>query len=385
VTSSEQGGLPGLAEIAAEIQALRKNRAFSGDVSGKLGPVLLELAGGDARQANDRLGRELRALAGRLSGEMRTAILAALALHKDTREMTTYSQRKRWLADTKLERGDRTAERRIEEAQRLLAQEIAAELERRRGQSDAADGGWYTKHLSVVYLLDGDAPEAIEERRIVSTRHGLTEITTVLDTPRESGQRRLGLRADVTHGGKLIRTEELPRSRNRTLYTIGLPNPLDADEAHEYEMRIQVEPDEPIRGYYVFRPERSCDGFDLRVRFDRRHLPAWVRQVAGEDVHVYYPYEGVPAPAELVPVDATGEARASFTRLRQHLGYGLQWSFTEDQPELLREPLHTTPRIFALARGTRRIRAGAESFRSRGRGRSSRWSAGTAAQDMEES
>jgi hypothetical protein len=34
-----------------------------------------------------------------------------------------------------------------------------------------------------------------------------------------------------------------------------------------------------------------------------------------------------------VPVDATGEARASFTRLRQHLGYGLQWSFTADQPE----------------------------------------------------
>jgi hypothetical protein len=327
VTSSERDGLPGLAEIAAEIQALRKNRAFSGDVSGKLGPVLLELAGGDARHANDRLGRELRALAGRLSEEMRTAILAALALHQDTREMTTYSQRKRWLADTKLERGDRTAERRIEEAQRLIAQEIAAELERRRGQTGDAEDGWYTKHLSVVYLLDGDAPEAIEERRIVSTRHGLTEITTILDTPRESGQRRLGLRADVTHGGKLVRTQQLPRNRNRTLYTIGLPSPLDADETHEYEMRIQVEPDEPMRDYYVIRPDRNCDSFDLRVRFDRRHRPDWVRQVAGEDVHVYYPYEGVPAAAERVPVDATGEARASFTRLRQHLGYGLQWSF----------------------------------------------------------
>jgi len=333
VTSSERDGLPGLAEIAAEIQALRKNRAFSGDVSGKLGPVLLELAGGDARQANDRLGRELRGLAGRLAGEMRTAILAALALHKDTREMTTYSQRKRWLADTQLDRGDRTAERRIEEAQRLLAQEIAAELERRRGRSDPADDGWFTKHLSVVYLLDGDAPEAVEARRIVSTRHGLTEIITVLDTPRESGQRRLGLKADVTRGGKLLRTEELPRNRNRTRYTIALPSPLDADETHEYEMRIRVEPDEPMRDYYVFRPERSCDGFDLRVRFDRRRPPAWVRRVTGEDVHVYYPYEGVPIPAERVPVDATGEARASFTRLRQHLGYGLQWSFTADQPE----------------------------------------------------
>jgi hypothetical protein len=331
VTSSERDGLPGLTEIAAEIQALRKNRAFSGDVSGKLGPVLLELAGGDARHANDRLGRELRALAGRLTEEMRTAILAALALHPDTREMTTYSQRKRWLADTKLDRGDRTAERRIEEAQRLLAQEIDAELERRRGQSDTADDGWYIDHFSVVFMLDGDAPEAIEQRRIVSTRHGLTEITIVLDTPRESGQRRLGLKADVTRGGTLVRTEEL--SRNRTRYTIALPSALRADETHEYEMHIRVEPDEPMRDYYVFRPERRCKGFDLRVRFDRRNPPAWVRQVAGEDVHVYYPYEGVPAPAERVPVDATGEAFASFTRLREHLGYGLQWSFTADLPE----------------------------------------------------
>ena len=329
-SSPERGGLPGLAEIAAELQALRKNRAFSGDVSEKMGPVLLELAGGDSRKANERLGRELRALAGRLTDEMRTAILAALALHEDTRGMTTYSRRKRWLADTKLARGDRTAERRIDEAQRLLAQEVAAELERRRGQSDPDDDGWYIDHFSAVFMLDGDAPEALERRRIVATRHHLTEIAIVLDTPRESGQRRLGLQADVTSGGTLLRAEEL--SRNRTRYIIGLPGPLQPGEIHEYEMHIRVAADEPMRDYYVFRPEHRCESFDLRVRFDRRNPPDWVRQVVGEDVHVYYPYEGVPAAAERVPVDATGEARASFTRLRQHLGYGLQWSFTDDQP-----------------------------------------------------
>ncbi|HEY5394363.1 MAG TPA: hypothetical protein VIL16_03105 [Trebonia sp.] len=327
-SSLGRGDLPGLAEIAAEIQAIRKNRAFSGDVSEKVGPVLLELAGGDSRKANERLGREIRALAGRLTEEMRTAILAALALHEQTRGMTTYSQRKRWLADTRLRRGDRTAERRIEEAQRLLAQEIAAELERRRGQSDAADDGWYIEHFSAVFMLDGDAPEAIEHRRIVATRHHLTELTIVLDTPRESGQHRLGLKADVTSGGTLLRAEEL--SRNRTRYIIRLSRPLQPDDTHEYEMRIRVAPDEPMRDYYVFRPERRCDGFDLRVRFDRRRPPRWVRRVTAEDVHVYYPYEGVPAPLERVPVDATGEARATFGHPRQHLGYGLQWSFTED-------------------------------------------------------
>jgi hypothetical protein len=325
----ERSGLPGLAEIAAEIQALRKNRAFSGDVSAKIGPVLLELAGGDARKANEKLGRELRALAGRLPDEMRTAILAALALHEDTRSMPTYSERKRWLGDTKLARGDRTAERRIEEAQRLLAQEIAAELERRRGQSDPADDGWYIEQFSAVFMLDGDAPEAIERRRIVATGQQLTEITTVLDTPRESGQHRLGLMAEVTSGGTLLRAEAL--SRNRTRYVIELPRPLQPDETHEYEMHVWVARDEPMRDYYVFRPERRCDAFDLRVRFDRREPPRWVRQVAGEDVHVYYPFEGAPAPFDRVPVDATGEAHATFPHPRQHLGYGLQWSFSEDQ------------------------------------------------------
>ena len=79
-----------------------------------------------------------------------------------------------------------------------------------------------------------------------------------------------------------------------------------------------------MRDYYVLRPEHDCEGFDLRVRFDRRHPPAWVRRVAGEDVHVYYPYEGFPAAAERAAVDMTGEARPSFAGLRQHLGYGLQ-------------------------------------------------------------
>jgi hypothetical protein len=331
VTSSpERGGLPGLAEIAAEIQALRKNRGFSGDLSEKLGPVLLELVGGDSRRPNEKLGREIRALAGRLTEEMRTAILAALALHEATRAMPTYSQRKRWLADTKLDRGDRTAERRIEEAQRLLAQEIAAELERRRGHEDPADDGWYIEHFSAVFMLDGDAPEALEQRRIIATTRQLTEISIVLDTPRESGQRRLGLKADVTSGGTLLGAEEL--SRNRTRYTIGLPRPLEPGQTHDYEMRIRVAPDEPMRDYYVFRPERRCDGFDLRVRFDRRRPPRWVRRVTAEDVHVYYPYEGVPEPFERVPVDGTGEARASFPQPRQHLGYGLQWSFTGEEP-----------------------------------------------------
>ena len=126
-------------------------------------------------------------------------------------------------------------------------------------------------------------------------------------------------------GGELVRVEELARTRTR--YLIRLPHPLRAGEAHEYEMRIQAQPDSPLRDYYVFRPERRCDAFDLRVRFDRRRPPAWVRRVAAEDVHTYNSFEGLPAAGETVPVDSTGEVSESFSGLRPHYGYGLQWGW----------------------------------------------------------
>ena len=86
-------------------------------------------------------------------------------------------------------------------------------------------------------------------------------------------------------------------------------------------------PGGPMRNYYVLRPERRCDRFDLRVRFSRQHLPAWVRRVEDEDVHSYNTNDDLPADARRVTVDLTGEATASFTRLRQHFGSGLQWGW----------------------------------------------------------
>ena len=108
---------------------------------------------------------------------------------------------------------------------------------------------------------------------------------------------------------------------------IRLPRPLPAGQRHEYQARIRVLPSGPLRDYYVFRPERRCDQFDLRVRLARGGVRAWVRRVDGEDVHSYNTYEGVPGKGELVGVDPAGEASASFSGLRQHFGSGLQWGW----------------------------------------------------------
>lgn len=339
--------------LAAEIQALRRGRGLRGDVAGRIGPLLRELAVGwraegaapagavppvqagavqnDAAQLRRMLGGRLELLAGRLPEDLRTAILAALALHPATVNMRTYELRREWVA-RQVERVARTAERRIDEAQDLLAQEIAGELARDRGRPAFAieRDGWYIESFSAVFLLDGEVPEAVERRVIVPAVDGLAELDLAIDVPVDPGRPRPPLRLQMIKGGELVRVEELARTRTR--YLIRLPHPLRAGESHEYEMRIAAPPGGPLRDYYVFRPERRCDAFDVRVRFDRRRPPAWVRRVAGEDVHSYNSFEGLPAAGELVAVDPTGEVSQSFSGLRPHYGYGLQWGWPAQQP-----------------------------------------------------
>jgi len=326
------------AAIAAEIRALRRGRGLRGDVAGRIGPLLREFAavghpldamvpgGADAARARARLALRLTESATGLADDLRKAVLAALALQPETRDMRTYEERRDWVA-VQVNRGPRTAERRIEAAQRLLAQEIASELVRQRSHPPllAETAKWHIRHFRAVFLLDGEYPEALETRVIVADTDALTELNVALDLPVDSGQPRLLLNLEMISGGELVKVEDV--AQTKTKFVIRLPRPLRAGEAHEYKVRVRVLPGGSMRDYYVFRPERRCDEFDLRVRFDRRRLPAWVRRVDGEDVHIYNSYAGPPPPADLVTVDDTGEAEHAFTELIPHFGFGLQWGW----------------------------------------------------------
>jgi hypothetical protein len=326
--------------VAAEIRALRRGWGLREDVTSRMGPCLRELVAGSQRasepclqtpaELRKRLSDELTRLAQPLPAELRIAVLAGLGLHEDTREMRTYEQRRKWYAEQVIDRVPRTAERRINQAQDLLAQEAAAELarlrrRRTRATGDSAETAWYIESFSAFFLIDGAIPEAIERRRIVAVANGLEQFTIALDVPPDPGHPRFPLQMEMIKGGELVRAEETARTATR--YLVRLPHPLEEGEAHEYEMRVRVLPGGPMRNYYVFRPERRCDSFDVRVQFDRRNLPAWVRRVCAEDVYHYYAYDGTPGDDERVAIDWTGEAKASFTGLRPHYGFGLQWAW----------------------------------------------------------
>jgi hypothetical protein len=335
--------------IAAELKALRKGRGLRGDVADRIGPLLCELAtgtapqpgteaapalGSDAADVRRALADKLAKLAEQLPDDLGLAILAALALHDATRNMRTYERRREWLAD-QIHRVPRTAERRIDRAQEQLAQDIASELKAQRARPPAPDDAdqWYIEKFTALLILDGDHPEAIERRTIRSRVDGLTELTIALDVPVAAGEPRLPLNLEAIEGGRLDITEDTARTRTR--YVIRLPRPLNSGDTHEYATRVQVldDDEQPMRDYYVLRPERRCDHFDLRVRFNRTRLPAWVRRVADEDVYSYYTYSDVPAPHERIAIDIYGEVTQTFDRLRTHYGYGLQWGWPAPGPE----------------------------------------------------
>jgi hypothetical protein len=332
--------------IAAELKALRKGRGLRGDVAERVGPLLCELATGLAPRpgrgpaAGAGNGAEVRrALAGKLvvlaellPDDLGLAILAALALHDATRNMQTYERRREWLAE-QIRRVPRTAERRINRAQDQFAQEIAAELKVQRSRPPRVDDAdkWYIEHFTALFKLDGEHPEAIERRRIRSKVDGLSELTIAFDVPVDAGEPRLPLHLEAISGGELDIVENTARTRTR--YVIRLPRPLNADETHEVATRVRVlDDDRPMRDYYVLRPERRYDNFDLRVRFAPGRLPAWVRRVADEDVHFYNTYSDEPPADQRVSVDLYGEATQAFSGLRAHYGYGLQWGWSASEP-----------------------------------------------------
>lgn len=314
---------PETAGIVKELGALHKGRGiWSPDLRRKCGPRLRELAGDAATAVEFRsnLAAALNQCASRIpeDGEkMRTAALAGLGLAPDTRHMTDFGDRASWLA-AKIDRHVRTALRRIDGAEMLLAEEIVRELGRLHGRAPNAGIGWYLDEFRTTLRLDGKVPEAYETRRIVAVRPCLSDVVVSVDVPGSDADASLRPEADIVFGGTLARVERpLPA---RTQFVIRLPVPLQPGETHDFAIIVRVR--ELRRPHYIFTPEQDCNYFDLRVRFSPRRRPAWIRVVDGETVRMFdSPRPGV----EAVPVDSSGEAHVSFVKPCLYLGYGLQW------------------------------------------------------------
>lgn len=308
--------MPGMT-IVMELGALRKGAGIQTDrLNDLLGPALRQL--GTAQQGSSRVDRRvladrLQALARRIPRDQAMAVLVALAVWPQTRNMGLFKDRVTWLAD-QTHCSFRTALRRIEEGQQRLAEEIEIALAR------TSDGiGWVLAELDTLFLLDIEAPLAREERRIRATEDDLSEIKTWWDFPR-AGNRDPDIQYRVVHGGQLVRHED-SSGRHLALF-IELPRPLAAGEEHRIGVELRPVDINAVRPHYIFIPEMPCDRFNLRVRFDRERMPRAVRAVRGEMIRTFD--AAAPGPDLLTP-DAAREITLTFEHLELRLGYGAQW------------------------------------------------------------
>jgi len=299
--------------IRAEIRALRKGRGVrAGNVEDLLGDSLRELVA----RTGAVLIEELDSCAAELPEDLRTSVRASLGLAGETKDMPHFKDRVSWLA-ARLERDERTALRRIDDAERLLAREIAVELNRRNAN---APMGWYVDELRTLVRMDVASPEFHEHRRIVALQNGLREVQAWMDVPPHDGRSRPALDGEVLYGGRIVRREQPTRSQFR--FAIRFPEPLLAGQSHEYGLLLRIPAGQPMRPHYVLTAECQCNRFSVRVRFGPTRAPRWVWRIDGETVRTFDNAEPAGTPVEL---DDAGEVELRFERPALYLGYGVRW------------------------------------------------------------
>jgi hypothetical protein len=306
--------------VESELHALHRGRGVqASDLSSRVGRHLRELADADQANLREALTVQLNSCAAQLPADLRLAVTASLALSGATKGMQLLDERVQWLSE-QFGREFRTGKRRVKEAERLLAEQIASELVRRRGRVPSAPQGWYLAEIRGLLRLDTPTPESHGYRRIVATSPNLREVMAWVDAPRSNEQSGPVLSAEVLHGGRLVRREQ--PFGNRYQFVVELPVPLQPGEEHEYALISRVDGGGPMASHFLMTPECRIDAMDLKVRFHPERPPKWVRRVAGETVRMY---EEPRKTGDLLVPDAAGEVHAQFRDLAMYLGYGIQW------------------------------------------------------------
>lgn len=314
----------GSAELANELKALRKGRGLQAPkLADQVGPMLRKLCGITGTETSatmrEKLSERLRNLAAALPDDLRLAVTIALALNPDTQQQFL-QDRVQFLAEAQ-KRDVRTIRRRMDDGFELLA-EIAMKPAEAQGRGTGL--GWYTHRVESIVRLDKDTPECFERRTIVAEWDALDTIQTMLTLPKvaDADEGNHDLLFDMYFGATVRGVQR--KTEDRFVAELGLPEQLQLGDRHEYGLVWKVPPDQLMRDHYALVPDRRCDEFHLRVRFDPNRMPsiAWrVAEVFHRDLDAKRPTE------TLLTVDKAGELNLSFQNLLPGHGYGAQWLF----------------------------------------------------------
>jgi hypothetical protein len=263
-------------------------------------------------------------LAGHADAQL--ALRAAVALQPETREKRTFDQRVQWLAG-KLNYGDRTARRRIDDAIALLAQAIVAD---RRGLSAATRRGAPDEVDYVIESLHTDIKLIGNQARVAEWREirALTKLSEIrckfsLPEPPDGVDREVGI--SILGGGELLDYQARPG--NVVEFSVEPPRPLEEDDEHRFGIEFLFPPGYPMAPLYAVHPATRFRFFDLTIHFDLGRLPLRVWKIDG----VLHPETGSyqPGMEELTP-DSSGIVGVRFENLPEGRSRGVGWAWWID-------------------------------------------------------
>ncbi|RDI25461.1 hypothetical protein [Lentzea flaviverrucosa] len=297
-----------LRNLVRELKTLRKGRGVhAGRIVDKIGPSLAAACGITSADgsvaAKQKLVTRLTELIEQLPDDLQLAARAAFGLIADVRQ-PLYQERVTWVA-ARIDRDSRTVRRRVDEAVEQLA-ELAATT------SPRADGGWHTSELSVAVVLDQGQPEVLERYQVVVDQDGVESLDFASVFP----VRRRDVDVHLLYGGTLRERGD----GGRPGFTLVPAEPLVRGEIHDFAIRYRMSHRDAMHPCVLHVPERPCDLFDLRVRFehDRKRL------VRAFDGVLVQRSDAEPAGSQRT-VDRAGEIHLRFRRLLPGLLYGARW------------------------------------------------------------
>jgi hypothetical protein len=308
-------------ELVCELKTLRKGRGvFVGQIADRVGAALRDVChvtdDDGPTVIRRKVATTLQVLASDLPADLRVAVMVAFGIFPDAR-LPLYQDRVSWAA-VRLNRDPRTVRRRIDDGIARLAElasltSVEVPAQRLAAAPPSLRSGWHTAEIRTIVTLDRSRPQVLEQRRVVADRDGVSEIDLAITHPARDEE----IDVLVLYGGTLNAAGPGPGDRRTP--TFSLPRKLTPGETHDYALSYRL----PAAGpHFVCVPRRPCEIFDLRVRFDRAHLPARIRRITDgfqrdlDDPAFYGP---------AVPVDPAGEIRMIFRDLTPGLVYGVRW------------------------------------------------------------
>ncbi|WP_211763937.1 hypothetical protein [Kutzneria sp. CA-103260] len=320
-------------QVKDEIRRLRAGHGvLTPNLAEKMGPHLRTLCGvhGDAAQLRPTLIQHLLAFAGGLPGERQDILAISLAIDSKIGHLTNFTERVDHLA-TLLAVSNRTALRRISDAEGELAREIAAELSRNAGGQRFVKSYYISEYRAIVDNTAAHADPATvvvhQERELICVQDGLAEIPIRFELPEHPDTPEPMFSARVQHGGRIKALRRL--SPTGFELVLGLPSPLARREPHRFGISFTF-PVALIRAHHVITGEVTIRHYQLIVKFHPDHPPAWIRRVDGEDIRTLDAFaRRAVAPSGEFALDAVGEANLTFDHLGPHLAYGCQYRWHE--------------------------------------------------------